>query len=253
MQIVKGWPQHGWTGSHCPFEDTAVQLASRKVAAVSGDARRVLELCRRGAEPQRRGSGSRRRSRAREREHAQRTGCHGRGFLRREKRHEAGERCQCGGHQRYPGCATEMFQTPHMHLLEAASRHERIFLAARHGASPEGLSDACITNVMRTHEQLCRQLDEPCHLLEQRRRFRADCVHSLLLRPGQEAKRSASVAECTEGRRRVCAETEGEQRRKGRGGCDEGEGIEDGRCSKEEFAEFDHGDIPWLRNHPGLG
>jgi hypothetical protein len=23
--------------------------------------------------------------------------------------------------------------------------------------------------------------------------------------------------------------------------------------SKEEFAEFDHGDIPWLRNHPGLG
>ena len=49
----------------------------------------------------------------------------------------------------------EMFQTPHMHLLEAASRHERIFLAAlSHGARRSGLSDACITNVMRTRATL---------------------------------------------------------------------------------------------------
>ena len=52
MQIVKG-RLHNTGGPgliNSPFEDTAVQLASRKVAAVSGDARRVLELCRRGAE-----------------------------------------------------------------------------------------------------------------------------------------------------------------------------------------------------------
>ena len=30
-------------------------------------------------------------------------------------------------------------------------------------------------------------------------------------------------------------------------------GLKTGAVSKEEFAEFDHGDIPWLRNHPGLG
>ena len=30
-------------------------------------------------------------------------------------------------------------------------------------------------------------------------------------------------------------------------------GLKTSAVSKEEFAEFDHGDIPWLRNHPGLG
>ena len=40
----------GPPGELVPFEAVAIELASRKVAAVSGDARRVLELCRRAAQ-----------------------------------------------------------------------------------------------------------------------------------------------------------------------------------------------------------
>jgi origin recognition complex subunit 1 len=38
------------SGERESFESMAIEMAARKVAAVSGDARRVLELCRRGAE-----------------------------------------------------------------------------------------------------------------------------------------------------------------------------------------------------------
>ncbi|VEL35819.1 unnamed protein product [Protopolystoma xenopodis] len=36
--------------SYSPFQDEAIELAARKVAAVSGDARRALDICRRAHE-----------------------------------------------------------------------------------------------------------------------------------------------------------------------------------------------------------
>ncbi|ACO67708.1 predicted protein [Micromonas commoda] len=224
MQIVKG-RLHNTGGPgliNSPFEDTAVQLASRKVAAVSGDARRVLELCRRGAEL----------------------------AEARKKRSNAVDIKDIQAAQR------EMFQTPHMHLLEAASRHERIFLAALvMELRRSGLSDACITNVMRTHEQLCRQFDEPLPPAGAAAAIacRLASIRLLLADPGR--KRSAQRVSLNVPRDDVVYALKQRENNaaKAAAAAMKEKGLKTSAVSKEEFAEFDHGEIPWLRNHPGLG
>ena len=120
----------GPPGELVPFEAVAIELASRKVAAVSGDARRVLELCRRAAEL-----------------------AEGRGGA------EDGAKVLMND---IKAAQDEMFQSPHMRMLEAASRHDRIFLAALLlELKRSGVTEASTTHVMRTHETLCRANGEP--------------------------------------------------------------------------------------------
>ena len=150
----------------------------------------------------------------------------------------------------------EMFQTPHMHLLEAASRHERIFLAALvMELRRTGLSDACITNVMRAHEQLCRQFDEPLPPAGAAAAIacRLASIRLLLADPGR--KRSAQRVSLNVPRDDVVYALKQRENNaaKAAAAAMKEKGLKTSAVSKEEFAEFDHGDIPWLRNHPGLG
>ena len=87
------------------FDRNALELATRKVANCSGDVRRCLEICRRGAE------------------------------LREAQLFKEGN----GAHSDEPLCVKiqninaaiqEMFKTPHVKMLEGASRLERLLLAA---------------------------------------------------------------------------------------------------------------------------
>ena len=152
----------------------------------------------------------------------------------------------------------EMFQTPFIRLLEAASRHERIFLAALiMETRRSGKGEADTTNVMRTHEQLCRTHGEPmppagsgtaiaCRLASQR---------LLLADPGR--KRSAQRVSLNvpvedviyalkeERVERAAAAAAAAKARAGSGHVG-GAGVTDGGGIGE--AGLDHGDIPWLRN-----
>lgn len=120
----------GPPGAVIPFEAVAIALASRKVASISGDARRVLELCRRAAELAE--------SRGGDKDAAK--------VLMNDIK----------------DAQHEMFQSPHMRMLEAASRHDRIFLAALlMETRRSGVTTVSTTHVMRTHEQLCRTHGEP--------------------------------------------------------------------------------------------
>ena len=260
MQIVKG-RLHNTGGPgliNSPFEDTAVQLASRKVAAVSGDARRVLELCRRGAEL----AEARVRKQEKELEREKENMHNGQGamdadfFGARNVTRPEKKRSNAVDIKDIQAAQREMFQTPHMHLLEAASRHERIFLAALvMELRRSGLSDACITNVMRTHEQLCRQFDEPLPPAGAAAAIacRLASIRLLLADPGR--KRSAQRVSLNVPRDDVVYALKQRENNaaKAAAAAMKEKGLKTGAVSKEEFAEFDHGDIPWLRNHPGLG
>jgi origin recognition complex subunit 1 len=265
MQIVKGRLQNtGGPGlTNSPFEDTAVQLASRKVAAVSGDARRVLELCRRGAELAEARVRKQEKELEREKEGKENM-LSGQGAMpstffgtaatsaaRPEKKRPNGVDIKD-----IQAAQREMFQTPHMHLLEAASRHERIFLAALvMELRRTGLSDACITNVMRAHEQLCRQFDEPLPPAGAAAAIacRLASIRLLLADPGR--KRSAQRVSLNVPRDDVVYALKQRENNaaKAAAAAMKEKGLKTSAVSKEEFAEFDHGDIPWLRNHPGLG
>jgi origin recognition complex subunit 1 len=143
------------------FEAVAVELASRKVAAVSGDARRVLELCRRAAELAETLAG---------RSFDEAENVHSNdGDLsaadveldRRRRRVAALDKAQVVM-QHIKAAMFEMFQSPHMRMLEAASRHDRIFLCALLlELRASGVTEARVSNVMRRHVQLCRAHAEP--------------------------------------------------------------------------------------------
>ena len=144
------------------FEAVAVELASRKVAAVSGDARRVLELCRRAAELAETLAG-------RSFDEAETVHSND-GDLsaaevaeldRRRRRVAALDKAQVAM-QHIKAAMFEMFQSPHMRMLEAASRHDRIFLCALLlELRASGVTEARVSNVMRRHVQLCRAHAEP--------------------------------------------------------------------------------------------
>jgi origin recognition complex subunit 1 len=144
------------------FEAVAVELASRKVAAVSGDARRVLELCRRAAELAETLAG--RSFDEAENVHAYDGDLSAADVAeldRRRRRVAALDKAQVVM-QHIKAAMFEMFQSPHMRMLEAASRHDRIFLCALLlELRASGVTEARVSNVMRRHVQLCRAHAEP--------------------------------------------------------------------------------------------
>ena len=156
------------------FDAVSIELASRKVAAVSGDARRVLELCRRAAELAETLAGRRfdeaeeaaRRAGSSEsaavREAAVSTDGSAALDLDRSRRRLRALDSAKVEMLHIKDTMFEMFQSPHMRMLEAASRHDRIFLCALLlELRRSGVTEACVSRVMRTHEQLCRTHAEP--------------------------------------------------------------------------------------------
>ena len=147
------------------FEAVAIELASRKVAAVSGDARRVLELCRRAAELAETLAGrsfdEKEAARLRS-ESAAGSDAPALDLDAASRRRVAALDAAQVVMRHIKDAMFEMFQSPHMRMLEAASRHDRIFLCALLlELRRSGVTEACVSHVMRTHEQLCRTHAEP--------------------------------------------------------------------------------------------
>ena len=118
-------------GKYDAITQNAVQLASMKVAQISGDARRALELCRRGIEI----------AEAR---------------IARER--DSGElNCvsRCGPND-ISKAQNEMFSATYMKMLKGLSKHERIFLAALLLRTRQlGYKEVYVSDVLEVHEKLC--------------------------------------------------------------------------------------------------
>ncbi|EFJ25159.1 hypothetical protein SELMODRAFT_51018, partial [Selaginella moellendorffii] len=112
------------------FEKPAVEFASRKVAAVSGDARRALELCRRAAELV---------------ECRQKSG----------NLEESNTRLI--GMADVEAAVTEMFQAPHVQVaMRMCSKHAKIFLVAMvYEYHRTGMVETTFEQVSRAHSLLC--------------------------------------------------------------------------------------------------
>ncbi|NXK32090.1 ORC1 protein, partial [Piprites chloris] len=107
------------------FEEDAIQLVSRKVAALSGDARRCLDICRRATEI-----------------------CE---FAKQKRSPEI------VGMAHVTEAIDEMFSSPYINAIRNASLHEQIFLKAIlaefHRA---GVEEATVQQVYHQHMALCR-------------------------------------------------------------------------------------------------
>ncbi|NWU38873.1 ORC1 protein, partial [Hylia prasina] len=107
------------------FEEDAVQLVSRKVAALSGDARRCLEICRRATEI-----------------------CE----LARQKRTPEIVRMA-----HVTEAIDEMFSSPYVNAIRNASLHEQIFLKSILAEFRRaGVEEATVQQVYHHHMALCR-------------------------------------------------------------------------------------------------
>ncbi|XP_007569518.1 origin recognition complex subunit 1-like isoform X1 [Poecilia formosa] len=103
------------------FEDDALQLVSRKVAALSGDARRCLDICRRAT--------------------------------------EICERSAAGlvGMSHVMQALDEMFSSPYVAAIRSASTQEQLFLRAVIAEFRRlGLEEATFQQVLVQHQALCR-------------------------------------------------------------------------------------------------
>ena len=270
------------------FDAVAIELASRKVAAVSGDARRVLELCRRAAE-----LAETEAVRAWEESEVGRESGdvpndsndqskHGAAVPLGQSKRAAHLNRACVAMRHIKDAMFEMFQSPHMRMLEAASRHDRIFLCALLlELKRTGVTEACTTHVMRTHEQLCRTHGESlppagaaaaiaCRLasagllLSDPGRRRAaqrvclnvpmeDVVYALKdERRVQERKVHAATAarrlEVGAGATMGAAKWTNGGGVRVRVGADAGGTAETaGPLSASPFGDWDRGDVPWIR------
>uniref|UniRef100_A0A8C5TY76 Origin recognition complex subunit 1 n=1 Tax=Malurus cyaneus samueli TaxID=2593467 RepID=A0A8C5TY76_9PASS len=107
------------------FEEDAVQLVSRKVAALSGDARRCLDICRRATEI-----------------------CE---FARQKRTPEIVRMSHV------TDAIDEMFSSPYVNAIRNASLHEQIFLKAILAEFRRaGVEEATVQQVYRHHVALCR-------------------------------------------------------------------------------------------------
>ncbi|TRZ20092.1 hypothetical protein HGM15179_007073 [Zosterops borbonicus] len=107
------------------FEEDAVQLVSRKVAALSGDARRCLDICRRATEI-----------------------CE----LARQKRAPEIVRMV-----HVTEAIDEMFSSPYVNAIRNASLHEQIFLKAILAEFRRaGVEEATVQQIYHHHVALCR-------------------------------------------------------------------------------------------------
>ena len=133
MQIVKG-RLHNTGGPgliNSPFEDTAVSWRAGRLPRYQETRDESSSCADVELSSQRRESGSRRRSSS-ERKRTCTTDRvpWTRISSRRNVTEAEKKRSNAVDIKDIQAAQREMFQTPHMHLLEAASRHERIFLAA---------------------------------------------------------------------------------------------------------------------------
>ncbi|NXM47982.1 ORC1 protein, partial [Gymnorhina tibicen] len=107
------------------FEEDAVQLVSRKVAALSGDARRCLDICRRATEI-----------------------CE---FARQKRTPEIVRMAHV------TEAIDEMFSSPYVNAIRNASFHEKIFLKAILAEFRRaGVEEATVQQVYHHHVALCR-------------------------------------------------------------------------------------------------
>ncbi|KAJ7405369.1 Origin recognition complex subunit 1 [Willisornis vidua] len=107
------------------FEEDAVQLVSRKVAALSGDARRCLDICRRATEI-----------------------CE---FARQNRSPEMVRMAHV------TEAIDEMFSSPYINAIRNASLHEQIFLKAILAEFRRaGVEEATVQQVYQQHVALCR-------------------------------------------------------------------------------------------------
>ncbi|NXH64580.1 ORC1 protein, partial [Rhabdornis inornatus] len=107
------------------FEEDAVQLVSRKVAALSGDARRCLDICRRATEI-----------------------CE---FTRQKRAPEMVRMAHV------TEAIDEMFSSPYVNAIRNASLHEQIFLKAILAEFRRaGVEEATVQQIYHHHVALCR-------------------------------------------------------------------------------------------------
>ncbi|NXR81173.1 ORC1 protein, partial [Pycnonotus jocosus] len=107
------------------FEEDAVQLVSRKVAALSGDARRCLDICRRATEI-----------------------CE---FARQKRAPEIVRMAHV------TEAIDEMFSSPYVNAIRNASLHEQIFLKAILAEFQRaGVEEATVQQIYHHHVALCR-------------------------------------------------------------------------------------------------
>ncbi|KAJ0550927.1 putative chromatin regulator PHD family [Helianthus annuus] len=112
------------------FEKQAIEFASRKVAAVSGDARRALEICRRAAE------------------------------LADYRVKKSTSLPNTGkalvGMSEVEAAIQEMFQAPHIQVMRSCSKLGKIFLAAMvHELYKTGMSETTFEKLAQTFSCLC--------------------------------------------------------------------------------------------------
>ncbi|XP_072173400.1 uncharacterized protein [Diadema setosum] len=108
------------------FQPDAVQLAARKVAAISGDARRALDICRRATEIAEVAAG-------------------------KDKKKAVVGMAQVNA------AVTEMFCSPKIMAMRLASEQEQIFLRAVISEFRQsGLEEATFAEILQQHVSLCR-------------------------------------------------------------------------------------------------
>lgn len=121
------------------FEKQAIEFASRKVAAISGDARRALEICRRAAE-----------------------------FADYRLKNQTSPSNSCSAGKPLVGMAEveaaihEMFQAPHIQVMKTCSRLSKIFLVAMvHELYKIGMGETTFEKLAMTVSCLCTSNGEP--------------------------------------------------------------------------------------------
>ncbi|CAH9128622.1 unnamed protein product [Cuscuta epithymum] len=116
------------------FEKPAIEFASRKVAAVSGDARRALEICRRAAEL---------------------------ADYRFKKIHSSAAGKILVGMTEVEAAIQEMFQAPHIQVMRSSPRLSKIFLAAMvYELHKTGMSETTFDELAETVAVLCTSNSE---------------------------------------------------------------------------------------------
>lgn len=129
------------------FEKQAIEFASRKVAAVSGDARRALELCRRAAE-------------LAEFRLKQTTSL---GNATNGSNSNKGTVKSLVGMADVEAAIHEMFQAPHIQMMRRCSRLAKIFLVAMvHEQYKTGMSETSFEKLAISISSLCRSNGEQC-------------------------------------------------------------------------------------------
>ncbi|CAM8971527.1 unnamed protein product [Rhodiola kirilowii] len=127
-------PAHGINA----FETQAIEFASRKVAAISGDARRALEICRRAAE-----------------------------LADYNATNQSADKISAvagkalAGMKEVQAAIQEMFQAPHMQVMRSSSRLSKIFLAAMvYELYKTGVSETTFEKLAMTVSSLCSSNSE---------------------------------------------------------------------------------------------